>query len=214
MRIEMWSDVVCPFCWIGKRHLEEAVTRLGVEGEVEIVQRAFQLNPSMGSSLPLPEYLARRFGGRENAQRMIEHVKTMGQPAGLSFDFEGAVAARTFDAHRVIRGATERGVGNAVAERFMRAHFTEGADLADRATLRRLAVEAGLDAGEADRVLASDDAFADEVERDALEAHALGARGVPFFVIDRRFGVAGAQPVEAFVEALRRAKAAAPPSAP
>lgn len=205
LRIEMWSDVVCPFCWVGKRHLEEAVRRLGIEDEVEVVHRAFQLNPALTASMPLRAYLARRFGGEEQGRRMSAHVEAMGERAGLRFDFGRAILAPTRDAHRLVRLAAREGKSDAMVERLMRAHFAEAEDLGDRATLRRLAAEAGLDAEAAERHLASGEGV-EEVRADQREAQALGAGGVPFFVLGGRYGVSGAQPVEVFMEALRRAR--------
>lgn len=206
LRVEIWSDIVCPFCWIGKRHFEEAVSRLGVEEKVEVVHRAYQLNPGMGGSRPLVDYLAQRFGSEAQARAMTRHVSQMGEKAGLKFDFEHAIAASTRDAHRLVKHAAKRGLADALVERLMRGHFDEREDLGDEATLLRLANQAGVDAEEAARVLRSEEHLR-EVEQDSLEAQAMGARGVPFFVLDRRYGVAGAQPVEAFMQAIEQALA-------
>lgn len=202
--IEVWADVVCPFCWIGKRHLEEALRRLGLEDEVEVRHRAFELNPGLARSRPLREYLAERFGG--DAGSMTRHVAAMGAPQGLAFDFGRAVAAPTFDAHRLVLHAQEKGLGQSVMERLMRAHFQEAADLADHATLRALAVEAGLAGDEVDALLPSD-RLAAQVRADEAEARQAGVRGVPFFVLDGRYALGGAQPVETFVRALSRVQA-------
>ena len=206
MRVDVWSDIACPWCWLGKRHLEEAVRRLGLEGKVEVEMRSFELAPRQGASEPAKGILARKFGSAEAVEQAHRRLAAMGERAGIRYDFERALVANTFDAHRVHHLAKARGRGAQVVERLMRAYHGEGADLADHATLRRLAAEEGLDAGEVDRVLASD-AYADEVRADEAEAAALGIHGVPFFVLDGRYGVSGAQPVEAFERALRTALA-------
>jgi predicted DsbA family dithiol-disulfide isomerase len=203
--VEMWSDVVCPFCWIGKRHYEEAVRRLGAPNGFRLVQRAFELNPAAGAPMPVYDYLAKKYGGGpEWGRAMTRRVAAMGANAGLTFDFDRALAVNTFDAHRVVRLATERGLGDAVVERLMRAHFAEGADVSDRATLARLAVEAGLDAASVEETLRSD-AYAKEVRADEAKAGEIGVGGVPFFVVDGRYAVYGAQPVEHFASVLAKA---------
>ncbi|HWG90532.1 MAG TPA: DsbA family oxidoreductase [Candidatus Thermoplasmatota archaeon] len=218
LRVDIWSDVVCPFCWIGKRRLEAAVKQLGMEGEVEVVFRAFELNPALKASKPLTEYLGAKFGGPAQAKAMTQHVARMGAPDGLTFDFDHAIAAPTFDAHRLTLLAQEHGLGRPVMERFMRAHFAEREDLADHGTLRRLAAEAGLDAAAVDRVLGSD-AYAKEVREDQGLARAYGIQGVPFFLIDGKYGVSGAQPVEVLARGITLARdargstAALPPEA-
>lgn len=212
LRIDVWSDVVCPFCWIGKRHLEQGIERAGLAGQVQVVFRSFELNPAMRGSQPIREYLAKRFGSAAQAARIVEHVKSMGASAGLAMDFDRAIAASTFDAHRLSHLARERGVGDAVMDGLMRAHFAEGADVADPATLRRVATAAGLDGAEVDRVLASD-AYADAVRADQAEARGYGIGGVPFFVVGGRYAISGAQPVELFAQTLARAQAEGAPFA-
>lgn len=209
VRIEMWSDVVCPFCWIGKRHLEEALRQTGMRDKVDLVHRAFQLNPGLKGPMPLRRYLDARFGGPEGAARMIEHVRRMGSAAGLRLDFENAIAAPTHDAHRLARLATRHGKGDAMVERLMKAHFEEGLDVSDRPTLRSLAEQVGLDGDEVARLLAGDE-HAAEVQLDQAAAQRIGAGGVPFFLLNGRYGVSGAQPVELFVRALERARADSP----
>jgi predicted DsbA family dithiol-disulfide isomerase len=200
MRIDAWSDIACPWCWLGKHHLEEALRREGVHAQVEM--RSFELDPTRGATAPAREHLARKLGGHARVDAIHERLAQMGERAGIRYDFGRQQVANTFDAHRVHHLAKARGRGPQVIERFLRAYHGEGADLADHATIRRLAAEEGLDAGEVDSVLASG-AYGADVRADELEARELGIHGVPFFLIDGRYALSGAQPVEAFVQALR-----------
>jgi predicted DsbA family dithiol-disulfide isomerase len=205
LRIDVWSDVVCPFCWIGKHRLEGAIRRMGLEGEVDVVFHAFELNPAAPPARPLMEYLAGRFGGEANVRAVTQRTQAMGASEGLAFDWARAIAVRTFDAHRVALFAQSRGRGAETMERLMRAHFSEGRDLSDHATLAALAAEAGLDRSDVERALAGD-GFAAQVRTDEAEARGFGIGGVPFFVLGGRYAVSGAQPPEVFEEALRTAR--------
>ena len=203
LRVEVWADVICPFCWIGKRRLENAARRLGLE--MELVHRAFELNPAARAPVPLPEYLAQRFGGAENARAAMERTTRLAAGEGLAFDMPRAIASPTFDAHRLVLHAQARGRGPEALERLMRAHFSEGLDLSDHATLVRLAGEVGLDPDEAARMLAGQD-HAVQVREDELTARGMGIGGVPFFVFDGRLALSGAQPAEVFERALGMAR--------
>jgi predicted DsbA family dithiol-disulfide isomerase len=207
MKIEIWSDVVCPWCYIGKRRLERALRDFEHAGAVEVTWRSFQLNPDtpLGTAVPTLEYLAGRFG--PDSLAMTARVAELAEAEGLDFDFGAALTVNTLDAHRLLHLATDLGVGDAAKERLLRAHFTEGADLSDHETLTRLAGEAGVDPDRARAVLASTE-YTAEVRADIEEARRLGLSGVPFFVIDRRYGISGAQPAETFLHALRTAYAA------
>lgn len=205
MRIDVWSDIACPWCWLGKRHLEVALERSGLAADVRF--RAYELQPGARQSVPARDYLRARYGDDAAIDRIQARLAAMGDRVGLPYDFERQLMANTFDAHRVHKLAEDRGVGGAVLDRFMRAYHAEGADLADHATIRRLAVEAGLDAGDVDAALASD-AYAAEVRRDEAEARAVGVEGVPFFVVDGTRALAGALPVEVFERALAEIAAA------
>jgi predicted DsbA family dithiol-disulfide isomerase len=205
VKIEIWSDVVCPWCYIGKRRLERALGEFEHAGEVEIAWRSFQLNPDApAQAVPALDYLARRFGPQ--ARDMVARVADLGRAEGLDLNFGTALTVNTADAHRVLHFSAERNVASAAEERLMRAHFTEGADLSDPATLARLLGEVGLDPDQVRAVLEGTQ-YADAVRADAEEAYALGANGVPFFVIDRKYGIPGAQPAEVFLGALRKAYA-------
>lgn len=206
LRIDVWSDVVCPFCWIGKRRLDEALARHGLQ-DAEVVYHAFELDPSTQGSRPLLEHLERKFGGATNARAIVQRTESMGAASGLKMDFAHAIAASTFDAHRLILHAQRQDKGREMTERLMRAHFAEALDVSERATLARLAAEAGLDAADAARFLESDE-LGDAVREDQAAARSLGIRGVPFFVFNRRLGLSGAQPAEVFDEAIRQARGA------
>lgn len=203
VRVEMWSDVVCPWCHLGRQRLLEAARRTGIE--VDLVHHAFQLDPARREAVPVRTFLAARYGPDAVAP-MTERVRALAAQAGLVLDFDRAVVANTFDAHRLVQWAAAQGRGDDLMGRLMRAHFADGADVSDHATLRRLAEEVGLDAEAAGRVLAGD-AFAAEVADDRRQAAAHGIGGVPFFVAGGH-GVSGAQPVDVLSELLRRAAAA------
>jgi predicted DsbA family dithiol-disulfide isomerase len=212
MRVEIWSDVVCPFCYIGKRHFEQALERFEHRDEVEVIWHSFQLDPNMphGVAGDLHDYLASRKGGtREDAKAMNDGVAAMAAAAGLTYDLDSAKPANTLDAHRVTHLAAERGLQGPMVERLFAAYFTEGQDLSDDATLARLAAEVGLSADEVHEMLATD-RFEDAVGRESIEAHRLGLNGVPAFVIDRRIAVPGAQPADVILGALRQAWEQAP----
>ncbi|AGL17878.1 DsbA family oxidoreductase [Actinoplanes sp. N902-109] len=206
MLVEIWSDVVCPWCYIGKRRLETALTKFEHAGEVEIVWRSFQLDPTTpkGSHEPVYDALAKKFGGsREQVKAMTGQVAALAEAEGLHYDFANAISFNTFDAHRVLHLARTHGLGGEAHERFMRANLIEGATM-DSDTLVELAAEVGVPAAEARTVLAGD-AYTAEVNADIQQAHAYGATGVPFFVLDRAYGVSGAQSADVFLQALTTA---------
>jgi predicted DsbA family dithiol-disulfide isomerase len=207
MQIEIWSDVVCPWCYIGKRRLERALGEFEHADEVEVTWRSFQLNPDTrpGTAEPTLDYLAKRFGPQ--AQGMTTRVAELGQAEGLTLDFATSLTVNTLEAHRLLHLAADLGIGDAAKERLLRAHFTEGADLSDHETLTRLLVEVGADQARVREVLAGTE-YANEVQDDISLARRLGVSGVPFFAIDRAYGVSGAQSAETFLHALRTAYAA------
>jgi predicted DsbA family dithiol-disulfide isomerase len=206
VKIEIWSDVVCPWCYIGKRRLEHALGDFEHADEVEITWRSFQLNPSTprGTAVPTKEYLVQRFG--KQATEMSARVADLARAEGLDFNTDAALTVNTLDAHRLLHLANELGRGDAAKERLLRAHFIEGADLSDPDVLVGLLGEAGVDQDRARAVLNSRE-YAEAVRDDFEEAERLGANGVPFFVIDRKYGISGAQPADAFLHALRTAYA-------
>jgi predicted DsbA family dithiol-disulfide isomerase len=211
VRVEIWSDVVCPWCYIGKRRFEHALAELGDEADVEIVWRSFELDPDAPrvQGEPALEHLAQKYG-MTLAQAEAAQARVTQAAAGEGLDYHLADTQRgnSFDAHRLIHLARSHGLQDEMKERFLRAYFTEGQRIGDPETLARLAVEAGLDPAEVDETLATG-RFADEVREDERRARLLGINGVPFFVLDERLGVSGAQPAEVFVQALRQAAAQA-----
>jgi predicted DsbA family dithiol-disulfide isomerase len=206
VKIEIWSDVVCPWCYIGKGRITRALQEFEHAAEVEITWRSYQLNPDMppGQAVPTLDYLAGRFGPQ--AKAMVGRVAELAVAEGLAFDYDASLAVNTMDAHRALHLAGDLGLADAAQERLFRAHFAEGADLSEPDTLATLLGEVGVPADQVRTVLASTQ-YADAVRADIDQANAFGAGGVPFFVIDRRYGISGAQPVETFLHALRTAYA-------
>ena len=209
LRIEVWSDIVCPWCYIGKRRLERALADFEHADEVEVLWRSFQLDPTFpqGVSEPVYDSLAKKMNApREQVQAMTEQVQQVAAQEGLRYDFAGGVMVNTFDAHRLTHLAREHGLGDAAHERLMNAQLVQGRVLNDVDTLVELAGEIGLDTERARAVLEGDQ-YADQVRADIDDARRLGATGVPFFVLDRALGISGAQPLEVFSAALDKAYA-------
>jgi len=207
MRIDIWSDVVCPWCYVGKRRLEAALASFPARDRVEVHWHAFELDPGAPAHREgsYDEHLASKYGrSLEQAAEMTASMAATAAADGLDFRFDRAQPGNTFDAHRLLHLAGLRGVQDAVKERLFRATFTDGEPIGDRETLVRLGAEAGLDADEARAVLASD-AYAAEVRADEQQAAQLGISGVPFFVVDGRYGVSGAQPADVLRQVLDRA---------
>ena len=217
VRIDIWSDVVCPWCYIGKRRLESALADFEHAADVEVVWHSYQLDPGAPSepAESVAAHLGRKYGGGPAAgAQMIDRVEAVAAEEGLIYRLHQAQRANTVDAHRLLHLAREEsgpGVQNRLKETLLAAYFTEARNVADHDVLRQVAAESGLDRTRVDEVLASD-AYAADVQADIDQAHAYGSSGVPFFVIDGRYGVSGAQPAEAFGEVLRRAWAEREPS--
>ena len=207
MRVEIWSDVVCPWCYVGKRRFEQALAEFPHRDEVEVVWRSFELDAQAPAERvgDYAEMLAAKYGfSVQRGQEMIDTMTATAAQEGLDFRFDRARVGNTFDAHRLLHLAAARGVQDAVKERLMLATFTEGEPIGDADTLVRLVAEAGLDAGEARAVLA-DGRYADAVRADERDAQRFGITGVPFFVVDRTYGVSGAQPAEVLRQVLDKA---------
>lgn len=206
MKIEIWSDVMCPFCYIGKRKFEKALDQFPEKDQVEIAWRSFQLDPGLRSEpgLSVNRYLAERKGiSPERASEMHAHVTALAKKVGLDYDFDKAKVANSFDAHRLLQLSKLHGRADAVEENLFKAYFTEGRDIADPGTLAEIGVRAGLDGEEVRRALAGDE-FTAEVKQDILEAQRIGVTGVPFFVLDGKYAVSGAQESETFLKVLER----------
>jgi predicted DsbA family dithiol-disulfide isomerase len=207
VRVEIWADVVCPWCYLGKRHFERALEGFQHRDQVEVVYRAFQLDPSFpqGETVDVADMLAEKYGmTRAEAVEKNREMEERAAAAGLEYRLEGRRAGNTLDAHRLVHLAGRRGVQGEVVEALFKAYFTDERPVFDRDTLVDIAAEAGLDAAEAREVLASGE-FAAEVDAEQRAARDIGANGVPFFVIDRRYGVSGAQPAETFAKVLDQA---------
>jgi len=209
LRVDIWSDIACPWCYIGKRHLEQALAKFPHRDQVEIVWRAFELDPSApkvrDSSQTYAERIAKKYGTQApQAQVMIDRMTQTAANDGLEFRFDRIQPGNTFDAHRLLHLAHERGVQDALKERLMRAYMTEGQAIGEPEVLAKLAAEAGLDEQEAREVLGGD-RYVSEVRQDEALARELGISGVPFFVLAGRLGVSGAQPADVLLGALERA---------
>jgi predicted DsbA family dithiol-disulfide isomerase len=206
MQVEIWSDVVCPWCYLGKRRFERALESFGHRDEVSVVYRSFELDPSVapGVTTPTIELLASRYGmsvrQASDAQRQMEQRAAQD---GLQFKLDDLRSGSTRDAHRLLHLAKAHERQAELAERLHSAYFSEQASVFDHSSLTELAVEAGLDRDDVLRVLDSDE-YADAVLADEAMARSLGVTGVPFFAIDRRYGISGAQPADAIVAALDR----------
>jgi predicted DsbA family dithiol-disulfide isomerase len=212
MHVEIWSDIACPWCYVGKRRFEAALAQYPHRDEVEVTWRSFELDPSAPRERDgdAAGHLAAKYGtSREQAEGMHRQMTEVAAGDGLEFRFDLARGGNTFDAHRLLHLAHAHGRQDAMKERLMRAYLTEGEAIGDPAVLERLAVETGLSAGEVREVLASD-RYADEVRDDERTASALGITAVPFFVVDRAIGAAGAQPPEVLRELLERGRPTEP----
>jgi predicted DsbA family dithiol-disulfide isomerase len=209
MRVEVWSDVVCPWCYIGKRRFEAAMSRFGQRDEVELVWRSFELDPSAPPSATEEGMYAERLAAKYHiplveAQVMLDTMTATAAQEGLDFRFDLARPGNTFDAHRLLHLAREHGQQDQLKERLDRATFTEGSPASDHSALRALATQVGLPAEEVDAVLASE-RYSDAVRADEAQARAYGISGVPFFVVDGRYGISGAQPADAILATLDQA---------
>ena len=212
MHVEIWADIACPWCFLGKRRFEAALAAFEQRDDVRITWRSFELDPGAPAEAPGPHdaQLAAKLGRTvEEIHAMHDQMTAMAAAEGVPFRFDLVRGGNTFDAHRLTHLAAANGHGDETMERLMRARQAEGALLSDPATLRALALDVGLPAGEVDELLAGD-AYADAVREDERTAAAIGIQGVPFFVVDRRLAVSGARSPEIFGELLRQASTAAP----
>ena len=207
MKVEIWSDIACPWCYVGKRRFERALGSFSHRDDVEVVWRSFELDPAAPRrhAEPQAELLARKYGvPLAQAQAMNARMTGEARKEGLEFNLERVQVGSTFDAHRLIHHAAAEGRRDEVVERLFAAYLTHGDALGEPEVLVRIAADAGLDADAARAMLASD-AFADAVRADEARARTFGISGVPFFAIDERYGVSGAHPPEVILDALRQA---------
>lgn len=208
LKVEVWSDIACPWCFIGKRRIETALREFPHADEVEVEWKSFQLDPRAprvrDASVSHAERLAKKYGTTvERARAMNERLIGIAREEGLEYDFERIQSGNTFDAHRLLHLAKDRGLQDQVKERFMHGYLCEGAAIGEPETLQRLATDAGLDADEVQGLLATDQ-YAADVRADQGAAHQLGVDGVPFFKIGR-YGASGAQPAELLLQILEKA---------
>jgi predicted DsbA family dithiol-disulfide isomerase len=216
VKVEIWSDIPCPWCYIGRRRFEKALQMFQHRDQVEVTWRSFQLDPRAPQEHPgtVQDQLMERYGNsREEVASILAQVTSVAAKEGLDLQFDRVRPANSFDAHRLLHLAAGRGLQAELKERLQKAHFTEGLVISDRDTLLRLAGEVGLDVDEARRVLDTD-AYSAEVQADIRRARQLGIQGVPFFVLDEKYGVSGAQSSELFLSALERAWADAHSTVP
>jgi predicted DsbA family dithiol-disulfide isomerase len=207
MKVEIWSDVMCPFCYIGKRRFEDALQRFAHKDEVEIEWKSFQLNPDMKTdpSVNINQYLADKKGWTlQYAQQMNAYVTSMAADAGLTYNMDKAVVANSFNAHRFTHYAKKHGKGIEAEEQLFKAYFTDGKNVDDADTLAHLGAEIGLNPAEITSMLAGNE-YAEDVKHDIAEAGYLGISGVPFFVMNGKYAVSGAQAVSVFAETLDKA---------
>jgi predicted DsbA family dithiol-disulfide isomerase len=206
MKVEIWSDVVCPFCYIGKRKFEKALEGFEAKDKVEIEWRSFQLDPDNeyvpGQSVH--EYLGKRKGASATeGKRMNDAMAAMAKEVGLEYNFDKAIINNTFNAHRLLHFAKEKGLQTEMKERLFRAYYTEGKNIGDIDTLAQLGEEVGLQA-EAIKAVLQSDKYAQDVLQDQYKAQQLGIHGVPFYVFNNKYGVSGAQPSEIFAQVLEK----------
>jgi predicted DsbA family dithiol-disulfide isomerase len=211
MKVNIWSDVRCPFCYIGKKKFEQALDKFEHKDQVEVEWKSFQLDPQLKTqaSTDIYDYFSEMKGmPREQVKGMFDHVTEVAKEVGLDFNLGGSVLANSFNAHRLIQYAKYKGLGNEIEEELFRLHFIEGRNIDDMQVLLEAGKSIGLEEPELNEVL-STDAFSDEVKLDELAAQQIGVRGVPFFVFDEKYGVSGAQSPDLFLQTLEKAWAEA-----
>lgn len=212
MKVEIWSDIMCPFCYIGKRHFEAALKEFPHADKLQIEWKSFQLDPTipkMEERVDVYQYLADKKGmSLEQSKSMHQNVIQMAKNAGLEYNFDIAVVGNSKDAHRLIQFAKTKDLGDQAEEALLKAYFTDGKNMAEMNDLIEIGTSIGLDAVELTSILESD-AFAYEMMQDVQEAQNIGVQGVPFFVFDRKYAISGAQPVEAFLQTLEKSFAEA-----
>lgn len=211
MQVEVWSDIMCPFCYIGKRQYEAALSKFSQAERVEIVWKSFQLDPSIPDEVPAGlttvQYLSSKKGMSEaQIAGMNQQVMQMAKNVGLEYCLDTAVVYNSFKAHRILQMAKTKALGDALEERLFRSHFIENQDLGRREVLRSIAKEVGLSDADVDESL-DNDQYAILVKYDIEEAHQIGVTGVPFFVFNRRYAVSGAQSAGTFLQTLEKSYA-------
>lgn len=207
MKVEIWSDVMCPFCYIGKRKFEEALSKFEMKDSIEIIWKSFQLDPELktDASKSTIQHLSETKGWSiEQTKSTIKYVEDMAIDVGLHYDFNKVIIANSFDAHRLIQFAKKRSLGSEAEERLFKAYFIEGKNISDHDILKELADSIGLNSEEVSKMLSAHD-LEIEVKSDIAEAQQIGVNGVPFFVINRKYAISGAQDSKVFLDSLNKA---------
>lgn len=203
MKIEIWSDIACPYCYIGKKHLDTALQQFEFRNQVEVVLHSFELEPDIAENSGESQHNAVMRKYRQSvktAQETLDRATIAGKAVGLVIDFDKVVTTNTFNAHRLIHFAATEGKENEMKNRLFKAYFAEGKNISDISVLQELASETGLDA----RLILENNLFAAQVRKDEKNAQSLGIRSVPFFLFDSKYSVSGAQPVSVFLEVLEK----------
>jgi len=206
MKIEIWSDYVCPFCYIGKKQLEKAIQDTGFEGQVELVYKSYQLDPTTpeDTNESIYESLAKKYSmSLDKAKEMTQGVTARAKEVGLNYNFDKMMAENTLKAHRLVKWAEQQGDATALVEAILHNYFIDAKRISHDDVLVSIAEQVGLNRDDVLKVLASDD-FKADVEVDIQEGLQLGVKGVPFFVLNRKYGISGAQPQEVFENTLRK----------
>lgn len=207
MEIEIWSDVLCPFCYIGKRKFEKALAQFEHKNDVKITWKSFQLDPDFQTNTPHTQYSTyletRKGWSKAQTQQILGNVTQMAKDVGLDFHFESAVVANSYEAHRLLHFAKQQNLQNELKEALLEAHFVKGLDIGDKAVLTELGISIGLNETEIQDFL-NTKKQSEEVQKDIYEAFQIGVKGVPFFVFDRKFAISGAQDSSVFLQALEQ----------
>lgn len=207
MKVEIWSDIMCPFCYIGKRHFEKALSEMNLADTLEIEWKSFQLDPTIPKTIEkvnVYKYLSDAKGiSFAESKQMHDNVVQSAKKVGLIYNYDNAVVANSFDAHRMIQFAKSQGLGNQLEEALFQAYFTEGKNIGDINDLLNIGVSIGINKSDLQIVLESEE-FTEEVQKDISEAQQIGIKGVPFFVFDRKYVISGAQPISVFIETIER----------
>lgn len=207
MKVEIWSDVMCPFCYIGKRNFETALEQFADKDHIEVIWKSYQLNPSLPevATESYQDYLVKHKGmSSEQVNGMLDNITQTAKQVGLDYNLDKAIIVNSLNAHKLIQFAKEKGLGDQAEERLFLAFFTEGKNIANLDTLTQLGKEIGLDESKMKSAF-TDEKYASLVKQDIAEARQVGVQGVPFFVLDRKYSVSGAQPSPAFLEGLEKA---------
>jgi len=206
MQIEVWSDFVCPFCYIGKRRFDAALESFQERNQINVTYKSYQLDPKTPAyhGQDYLESLAEKFGSAEQAKQMTEDIQKQAKTVGLEFDFNQAKPTNTLDAHRLNQLAKEEQVQEQLSDLLFQAHFVDGKDIGNKEVLLNIAQDVGLDKTKAKQLLEDPSIYHDDVKTDLQEATEFGISGVPYFIVNRKYAISGAQPVAAFTRALEQ----------